>query len=235
MKDLPKEAYDFTVNGYVPPKKYTVRYVALYPALDIFVSLSSAVMAHLKSVGYNGDVDASSLAKAMTTLATLRILQVARKRLPPGYRSVDIRVWSFMFPLLAQIGRFRNEKEGFELVPVPFESNEEVSPEAVEALNQVTRDLQYWGLSYSMGLPKDVDVENDDFYRLILDQEGNVTGNGEKPPTPVAVASRLLYDVSAIAGIYAEPRAVYTTVRFLQDTIIDVVASRLKHPSSVKT
>lgn len=219
------------VSGHVPQDLYLRKNVSVSLIGRVIDNLSEATIIGLESLGYNGQVDQNSLARAMRTVFNLRIMQVCKMKPVAGFRPTDYKVWSILFPVLAQIGIYRDEAAGYELYPSC--EGVSVTVDDIDHLNMVVTSLAYWGLSYSMGLPKDVTIESDEIYKLSVKSE-EVIGH-KTVPAPVVVMSRLFFEIEALSEIYGESRVAYSTIRYLQQVFIDVTLSQLKNPSSIKT
>jgi len=221
----------FKISGYVPEDLFVRRNVGIGIVEESIDSIAQAVMIRLESLGYNGRVTDLSLATAMKTAFKLRIRQVCKMKPIPGYRITDFKIWSVLFPILAQIGIYRDEANGLELYPIVEDMD--VTVDDIVHMNETVSGLAYWGLSYSMGLPKDVEITDSAFYELCLNAN-NVLGN-KNVPSPTAVMSRLFFQVASLGDVYGGSRVVYSTIRYLQQVFVDVVSEQLKNPSSIKT
>lgn len=223
--------FGITIQGHVPHERFVKKTVAIDIVSDVVTNVAEAIVVNLESLGYTGPIDSDSVSKALETMFRLRVQQVSKVKPVSGFRITDYRIWTFVFPMLAQIGIFRNEKDGYEIYPAL--SGAQVTADDIDHMNNVVRALAYWGLSYAMGLPKDIETESDDIYRLAIDN-GTVLGS-ERVPGPVSVMTRMFFSLQALNDLYGGNRVAYTTIRFLQQVFIDHVSKQMKNPSSIKT
>lgn len=220
---------------YVSDRRTVVKDVPMRGALAFARDIANATYESLLSVGYEGNISNDDLEKVLVGLVNLRIWQVGGGKPPRGVRWQDVRVPSVIFPLLAQIGKFRDESQGIDLRPVLHEDVvdfDNVSGEIVVLADRVCRSLSYWGLGWSEGLPKDREVQSDVLFQLqILEDE--VVGM-RVVPDPVQLMLRAFVESATLDQVYGQPRITYATVSYLKRAFIDSVSRQLKHPSAIK-
>lgn len=226
-----------TLTGNIPYVKeefFVKKNVKVSVCFNMVQDIASALYEHLQSVGYNGVITLEELVSGFVGLLQLRIHQISGGKPIPGQPWKTIRVPSLLYPVLAQIGKFRDENRGIELLPEleePFNVNG--GNELVATLDKLCRTLGHWGIGWSEGLPKDLYVETDAVFQLeVLDDD--IVGR-DKVPDPVVILTRLAIEFGTLADVYGSPRVVYATMQYMKRAVSDIIAKQVKNPSSIKT
>jgi len=221
--------------------------VSMDAAEDFMSDVAEGLTEHLLSAGYDAmpeDELKDLLREVFVGLVRLRILQISRARKSPSYRWIDVHVPSLLFPLLAQLGEYKNEARGIHLVPtlhnhatgetLVLSDAEQLA--IVKKAETVARSLSRWGIGYSMGLPKETVTDTDVLFTLAkVDSNTQVVAGSDEVPNPVALMLRAALQFSKLSEIYGEPRIVYCAMTILKRLYVDAIGSRVNHPSAVKT
>lgn len=160
----------------------------------------------------------------------------------------DIEYPTLLFPVLAAVGRYVDANLNLELIPIPeigyqdalseteddegrklIVPNRKVRLRKPEKFSRVMATFRAYGVSTSMGLPMDKDVESDDLYRL--NEVEDVIMGGSVEPSSHILYVRALLEMQYLACLYGETRVSYLALSSLKAGIYDLVARHVRGPS----
>jgi hypothetical protein len=177
----------------------------------------------------------------------MRWLLKARLAYVSGIRGTthprDIEYPAMMGPVLAAVGKYRDEVANVTIVPtvddeqlVEFDSDGLVSGiihkrklERPESYTRVVSALRVMGVPTVFGLPMEKEVDSDEIFRL--DVVGSVLrGSRRDAPAPTTLFARAMVEMVYLANLYGEARIQYTLLSSVKASIYDLVLRNIDGP-----
>lgn len=156
----------------------------------------------------------------------------------------DIQYPSFLFPVLAKVGRYTDTFTNIRIIPVPeigyqdivtlgedgkLSFNEKKRITKPEKFDAVIAVLRAYGVNIAFGLPMDRDVEDDEIYRL-EEVEGALRGSKQEPSSH-SLYARALLELQYLASLYGEARVQYVAISSLKTGVYELIARQVRGPS----
>lgn len=151
-----------------------------------------------------------------------------------GRHPRDVEYPSMFGPVLAAIGRFRDDHANVMLIPAPARlvdydattqrcvAKKNVRPTPPDGYDRLMMSLRNIGVPTSVGLPMDKDVPTDDFYRVEV-RSSILCGSSRQAPSPITLFSRVLVNMSYLETLFGSARVTYAAVDSMRMGMRDLV------------
>jgi hypothetical protein len=156
----------------------------------------------------------------------------------------DIEYPALFGPVLAAVGRYRDETSNVTIIPAPDrddlvvvdektglvkEIKKKVRLQQPKAYSKVMSALRVGGVPTIFGLPMGKDAPSDEMFRMDI-VDNTLRGCNRQAPSPTTAFARTLVQMAYMASLFGQARVQYAAVASIRSSILDLVLRNVRGP-----